>query len=82
MLDRHKNVTVSSVLRENLLYLLLSSYIAVCQLQVLYFRKYVFLMDEVYTVCEDWGEGSGLQLWQTDCNEAEPGENNNRYTLG
>ena len=39
-------------------------------------------MDEVYTVCEDWGEGSGLQLWQTDCNEAEPGENNNRYTLG
>ena len=55
---------------------------AVCQLQILYFRKYVVLMDEVYTVCEDWGEGSGLQLWETDCNEAQPGENNNRYTLG
>ena len=35
-------------------------------------------MDEVYTVCEDWGEGSGLQVWETDCNEAEPGEKNNR----
>ena len=33
-------------------------------------------MDEKYTVCEDWGEGSGLQVWEKDCNEAEPGENN------
>ena len=31
-------------------------------------------MDEVYTVCEDWGEGSGLQVWETECNEADPGE--------
>ena len=31
-------------------------------------------MDEVYTVCEDWGEGSGLQVWETDCNMDEPGE--------
>ena len=30
-------------------------------------------MDEVYTVCEDWGEGSGLQVWETECNESDPG---------
>ena len=34
-------------------------------------------MDEVYTVCEDWGEGSGLLLWETECNESDPGENKN-----
>ena len=34
-------------------------------------------MDEVYTICEDWGEGSGLQvqIWETDCNVIKPGEN-------
>ena len=31
-------------------------------------------MDEVYTVCEDWGEGSGLQIWETDCNVSDPGQ--------
>ena len=31
-------------------------------------------MDEVYTVCEDWGEGSGLQIWDTDCNVSDPGQ--------
>ena len=36
--------------------------------------KYVLLMDEEYTICEDWGEGSGLQVRETDCNEADPGE--------
>ena len=43
-----------------------------------YFREYVLLMDEVYTICEDWGEGSGLQVWETDCNESERGGKNNR----
>ena len=64
---------------ENPFYLLLSSNIinAVCQLHLWYFRQNVLLMDEVYTVCDDWGEGSGLQVWVTDCNEADPGENNN-----
>ena len=38
-------------------------------------------MDEVYTVCEDWGEGSGLQVWETDCNEAEPGVKRTHYQL-
>ena len=50
----------------------------VSQLQLQFFREYDILMDEVYTVCEDWGEGSGLQFWDTDCNEANPGEKNNR----
>ena len=34
-------------------------------------------MDEVYTVCENWGEGSGLQVWEIECNESDPGENKN-----
>ena len=41
-------------------------------------KVYVLLMDGVYTVCEDWGEGSGLEVWETECNEADPGEINNR----
>ena len=32
------------------------------------------MMDEVYTICEDWGEGSGLTIEETDCNAGEPGE--------
>ena len=32
------------------------------------------MMDEVYTICEDWGEGSGLPVEETDCNVGEPGE--------
>ena len=31
-------------------------------------------MDEFYTVCEDWGEGSGLQIWETDCSLSDPGQ--------
>ena len=45
---------------------------------MLFQKVYVLLMDEVYTVCEDWGEGSGLEVWETECNEADPGEIDNR----
>ena len=37
------------------------------------FREYILLMDKA---CEDWGEGSGLQILGTDCNVREPGESN------
>ena len=32
------------------------------------------MMNEVYTICEDSGEGSGLPIEETDCNVGEPGE--------
>ena len=38
-------------------------------------------MDGVYTVCEDWGEGSGLLIWETECNESDPGENKNLHIV-
>ena len=25
-------------------------------------------MDKDYSVCEDWGEGSGLQVYEKECN--------------
>ena len=38
-------------------------------------------MDEVYTICEDWGEGSGLEIMETDCNVSDPGENGKFYLV-
>ena len=52
-----------------------------CILHGMYFRKYILLMDEVYTVCEDWGEGSGLQIWDTDCNVSDPGQHCLHYAI-
>ena len=27
-------------------------------------------------VCLDWGEGSGLEVWDSECNTAYPGKTN------
>ena len=31
-------------------------------------------------ICEDWGEGSGLEIWDADCNTNSPGINNNVFS--
>ena len=28
-----------------------------------------------YTICDDWGEGSGLELHEKNCNEDQIGKN-------
>ena len=30
-------------------------------------------------ICDDWGEGSGLEIWDTDCNSHTSGKQNPIY---
>ena len=34
-----------------------------------------------YTICDDWGEGSGLELHDKDCNQHQRGENHSNHYL-
>ena len=34
-----------------------------------------------YTICDDWGEGSGLELHEKNCNEDQIGKKKKSYKL-
>ena len=49
------------------------------RLQSVYSDTTAQIFIDIMDICDDWGEGSGLEIWDTDCNSHTSGKQNQLY---